>query len=334
MTMYNINVNCINCTCDKAGQQYEGGTDLEVLFIANEGYEFKTTQRIKYGVITTQTILIDNKTMAFRMSGCRGDIKGTIEATELIAGDVYKFTNLYVITDEMLSKLAKSTFINDTPEVVSLSNYIYNLYRLPFKLTPKSQDQDIVLSNTTASGVVAKPIGSDYNIKLGIIKVPEKYQNVYDYKNVSATIHLPFTNPIELPVEYVVNQTISVEYQIDLYNYLATINISSSLTNSVVKSEVVEIGSKIPFLSKVDNNPSIKEVKKLVDNKVKIPSIVITRNIPYDNGVGDYGKEVKEWCKIGDKTGYVKFSDVMLKTTATEQEDAIIKNLLLSGVFV
>lgn len=334
MTMYNINVNCINCTCDKAGQQYEGDTYLEVLFIADEGYEFKTPQRIKYGVITTQTYLIDNKTMAFRMNNCRGDIKGTIEATEIVEGDVFKFTNLYVITDEMLSKLAKKTFINDKPEIVSLSNYIYNLYRLPFKLTPKSKDQDIVLSNTTASGVVAKPIGSDYNIKLGTIKVPEKYQNVYDYKNVSATIHLPFTNPIDLPIEYVVNQTVSVEYQIDLYNYLATINISSSLTNSVVKSEIIEIGSKIPFLSKVDNNPSIKEVKKLVDNKVRTPSIVITRNIPYDNGVGDYGKEVKEWCKIGDKTGYVKFSDVMLKTTATEQEDAIIKNLLLSGVFV
>ena len=116
-------------------------------------------------------------------------------------------------------------------------------------------------------------------IDLGEIYVPRKHNNSYDYMNTDALLHLPFSNAIDLDLEYVIGCHVGVKYVLDLYSGYVTINISSSRVNKVIRSETLKIGRDIPFIRRVGGD-TINQLSTSggVNNGVLTPFIELVRN--------------------------------------------------------
>jgi len=68
-------------------------------------------------------------------------------------------------------------------------------------------------------------------------------------------------------------------------------------------------------------------------NIIDTAFIEIVRNIPYDT-VNIFGKETIDYGVIGDYHGFIKCQNVMLETSATNEEKEEIASLLKGGIFI
>ena len=167
---------------------------------------------------------------------------------------------------------------------------------------------------------------------MGTIKVTEKYKNVYDYSNVMYILHLPYFDKIYLDSEYVVNQSIKIEYVFDIYTGSVTVNVYSSFIDSVIESRTNIVVSQIPFLQK-QTHAVIGTITTVNKNNISSPFIEVVRNIPY-NVDTIFGGETIEYGVIGDYTGFTRCENILLNSSATNiEKDEIIK-LLNDGVIL
>ncbi len=167
---------------------------------------------------------------------------------------------------------------------------------------------------------------------MGNISVPEKYHNVYDYKDISCYLHLPYCETLKIESFYVVNHVLSIEYKINLYTAECTINISSDITGEIIESKIVNIGSQIPFIQ--NQTGSIKNtLKPLLNNSINTPYIEVIRNIPYNINTM-FGSETVDYGKLENYIGFIKVSEIMLNINATNEEKNEIISLLKNGVFI
>ena len=75
-----------------------------------------------------------------------------------------------------------------------------------------------------------------------------------DYMNAQAELYLPYANSIRVDIDYLMNETISIEYIINLYSGEMTINLYSTFSDSIFHSENHKIGVKIPYITAGENN--------------------------------------------------------------------------------
>ena len=244
------------------------------------------------------------------------------------------FNHLYFVDKNILKSLASERFATGGTSKVDLGTFIINVLELPFKLDDslKGVENQIVLGYTVASTKAVELLKDELVIDFGKIHIPNKYNNSFDYLNTETRLHAPFSNIINLDANYVVGYDINVKYIIDLYTGDGTINVTSSKIKKVIHSETVKIGRNIPFIRY--NNDVVNSISSNygVNNELLSPYIEVIRNIPYYDNV--FTNEVVTYGQLNNVKGYVTVNNIILNSSATQQEKNEIVNLLRNGVYI
>ena len=325
-----------NCTCNYSDGEVITNDKPDIILTANNGYEFDGVFSLKRGAITTNFIVSDDKSTL---------TKSITDGYNYVLNDKYiavkkvekigNFANIYYTNENELTELSKVRFANASSETVDYGSFITALYKLPFPIDSgilANEKSNIILGNYDSNVKSTRLITYKTEIDGGIISVPEKYKNVYDYLNTECILHLPNFNKMYINTEYVIGQTLTIKYIIDLYTGNVTANVYSSFIDDIIETQTQQIAENIPFIQK-QNNSIVGTVSNINKNAITTAFIEIVRNIPYDNE-NIFGKETIDYCVIGTKTGYIKVSDVVLNCTATVEEKEEIEQLLKEGVFI
>lgn len=326
-----------NCTCN-----YENGEKVDttkpVVISANSGYDFKGVNTYKKGTTTYEFTKNEDNTQLYIETASFTDnydyyINDNYSATknsELVSG----FVNLYNVTNTELKALSKTRFVDVGGNTVDYGAFITQLYVLPFEIDSGliGEKDNIILGNYDSNVKSTLIRDSKLYIDGGIITVPNKYNNVYDYLNTTCTLRLPYFNPIIIDVDNVIDKTLTIQFIVDLYSGNCTATIISSFTGGIIHSETTNIVTQIPFIQK-QNNSIVNQLSNVNENLIDTPFIEITRNIPYyTNDV--FGKATIVFDTIGSVTGYCEVSDIQLITTATNEEKEEIESILKDGIFI
>lgn len=323
-----------NATCN-----YEDGEFIDnskdIIITANDGYTFKSHYSYRKGVVTytinNQTIYLIIETSSVHDNiYLDDDYTATREVEQLGT-----FVNLYKTNQTELTELSKVRFSGSTGQVTDYGSYISSLYILPFNIPSDIiGDKSVILLGNLDSNVKSTLISNYvFDVDGGSIEIPLKYNNIYDFVNTECILHLPFLDKIHLNSEYVIGQTLSITFTIELYSGNLTVNIKSSFNNEIVASVQGLIGMNIPFIQKSNGNV-INSVSNVYKNRNNRCFVEVNRNIPYTKNNNVFGGSVVEYGKIGDYTGYLECDEIVLETNATNQEQEEIKNLLRNGVFI
>lgn len=321
-----------NCTCNYSNGEVITEDKPKIILTVNDGYEFDGVFSYRKGAITSQFSLNDEKT---ELSTTVSDGYNYVLNDEYIAvkkvEKIGDFTRLYNPVESELTDLAKVRFQND----VDMGQYITALFKIPFEIPTDlitEEKRNIVLgtldTNVSANGL------NTYNmiVNIGTITVPEKYENVYDYIDTECILNLPFFDKVYLSNEFVIGQTLRIEYIIDLYSGNATANIYSSFTGGIVESTNGVVACNIPFVQK-NNNNVVGLISNINKNIIDNAYIEVIRNKPY-NVETVFGAETIDFGVIGNYNGYIEVSDVVLNSSATNEEKTEITNLLKEGVTI
>lgn len=325
-----------NCTCNYSDGEIITNDKPDIILTANNGYEFDGVYKYLRGVITSSfSVSSDKKTLYTSISdGYNYELNDEYNATKSVE-KIGNFANLYYTNENELTELSKVRFVSDSSATVDYGSFITALYKLPFPIDSgilANEQSNIILGNYDSNVKSTRLITYKTEIDGGIISVPEKYQNVYDYLNTECILHLPNFNKMYINTEYVIGQTLTIKYIIDLYTGNVTANVYSSFIDDIIETQTQQIAENIPFIQK-QNNSVVGTVSNINKNTITTAFIEIVRNIPYDNE-NIFGKETIDYCVIGTKTGYIKVSDVVLNCTATVEEKEEIEQLLKEGVFI
>lgn len=321
-----------NCTCNYSNGEVITDDKPNIVITANDGYEFDGVYTYLRGVITSSfSVSDDKKTLSTSISdGYNYELDDVYKAVKIVE-KIGDFTRLYNPVESELTELAKLRFQND----VDMGQYITALFKIPFAIPTDmitEEKRNIVLgtydSNVTANGLTT------YNmfVDIGEITIPEKYQNVYDYIDTECVLNLPFFDKVYLSNEFVIGQTLRIEYIIDLYSGNATCNIYSSFTGGIVESTNGVISCNIPFVQKINNNV-VGLISNINKNIIDTAYVEVIRNRPY-NIETVFGNETIDFGVIGDYNGFIKVSDVVLNSSATNEEKNEIIDLLKEGVTI
>lgn len=247
------------------------------------------------------------------------------------------FNHLYLVDKTILKSISKERFgVSNGENVVDLGQYIINVLELPFEIdnSIKGLKTPIKLGKHLLETEAIELIDDEININLGKIYVPNKYNNVYDYVNTDIYLHLPFSEKLKLDVEYVINETIGINYIIDLYSGETTINITSSkIGGNIIHSQKIKIGRNIPFIRKSGDVTGDIIQNNGLNNKIYKPFIEVIRNKPYemDNPFND---DILVKTNLIHEKGYVIVENIILNTIASLEEKERILTVLKRGVYI
>lgn len=332
-TVYTITITGTlkNCTCNYSNGEVITDDKPDIILTANNGYEFDGVFSLKRGAFTTNFTVSDDKST---LTESVTDGYNYVLNDEYIAvkkvEKIGEFTRIYNPVESELTELAKVRFQND----IDMGQYITALFKIPFEIPTDliTEKRNIILgtldTNVTANGLIT------YNmvVDVGTITIPEKYENVYDYIDTECILHLPYFDKIYLNNEFVIGQTVRIEYLVDLYSGNATYNIYSSFTGGIVESANGVICCNIPFVQKT-NNSVVGLISNINKNIIDTAYIEVIRNIPYNvNTI--FGGETIEYGVIGDYEGFTRCENVLLNSRATNTEKEEIIKLLNEGVIL
>lgn len=267
-------LNAIQLTAESG---YNFQTDIQVLFYAGStvASEYNVTGNNKSDITiplntTAENTITDNMT----------NIVLTASATKIEQHAGYEHN--YLITDTELNALSNEQIWNyvggDTNEGhYNVSAYINNLVQLPFKVDTQTSVERISLGRVQAHTVSHEAKSKIINLDLGVVNVPKKYNNAYDYQTQSIKLYTPFVAPITIDPVNAINKTIHIVYNVDLSNGNLTVNLYND--NVLFFTGNNNIGSQLPFLNTLKNT-IINRDTHFNDNDVRQPYIVVTRETP------------------------------------------------------
>lgn len=319
---------------------------------ALDGWEFVSLEcggNGSYGYTTYEFVVSeDGKTATYEdfklgkngLSSATFKLTGTVmrEATKPLP-DYLGFNHVYLMTPQQLIDFTKERFVGGTSEnQIDLGQYIINILELPFKIdkTLLGSIMNIVVGNVNMTTQGTEILNDELKIDVGNIVIPSTYNNGYDYTSTNVLLHLPYARTVELPLEYTINQTINVEYIINLYTGDTTLNLRSSKINDVIfYSSTFKLGRNIPFINNTGSQEVIgtQQPTTPVNNGVYTAFIEVVRNKPHglDN---PFNETTSEEVMLGDVKGYVSVDDIELKNVATLKEYEYIKSILKEGVLI
>ena len=323
-------------------------TGYEIYFVAGDDFEFELITpdkanigyRDDYGSYIYFPYNFENPSIANVVVGSDfSDVSfvGLVGNSSEI--DTKGVNDVFLITDETMREIINANFnFNNGQETIDYGKYILGLLELPFSIDAefiKFTDVEIGLAGykTGFSGDLLK---SDVlNVNMGVIEVIENKNNFLDYVNTVAVLHLPFSDPVNIDINYVIGYEIGIEYLINLYDGLATINISSSKIGGVITTLSIDLNVSIPFGSVSSqppkNDPS--NVKLGGYNGVTSPYVEILRNdAVLENGF--FTIPVVDETLLIEQNGFVKIDEIDLKVKASKDEKEMILNAINQGVII
>lgn len=253
--------------------------------------------------------------------------------------NVQGVNQVYELDSQGVSVISSKQFDFFTGQTnLKFGDYLLGLIKLPFAIPNDviSNDNVAVKLGDFDTGVTGKLINAEkLEIDLGSIKTPLKFNNSLDFTNVTCVLYLPFCEPINIEHDFVIGETISIQYIVNLYNGEMVVNISSSKNNEVIITKNIDLNIDVPFAN-VQNRPpknDSRDIRLGVDNGVRTAHIVIMRNdVILPNGT--FTIPIIDEKPLQDETGFLKIDEIELQCLATDSELAKIKTLLNTGVFI
>ena len=253
--------------------------------------------------------------------------------------DVVGFNQLYLVDKDILESLSTERFEEGTGDavgIIDIGQYFINILELPFSINEdiKGNKTSIKIASLQLVTEAIQLLNDSMSVDLGTIFIPSKYNNTYDYINTEVRLHLPFSQTIELDINYSISQTIDTTYIIDLYTGDTTINITSTkLDNEIIFNDTIKIGKNIPFIQKNGDVTGNLSTSNGINNNIFTAFIEVIRNKPHEiNSV--FNTDMLKQTKLINESGFIGVSNVILNTEATLQEKNNIVSLLKSGVFI
>lgn len=337
-----------NCYCS-----YENNEEINPTkpceIIANSGYIFPTQISYPYTAIINDVevvkyaSVIDNGYRLHFDFSFNSNISTIILNSEYTAvkevDNISDFVNTYYVTKQTLKELAKKRFLKLSSEsgvtYVDLGEFIVGLYVLPLGI-PKiliTSEQNIKLGYQD-SKVPANVINAyKWEYDLGVITIPAKYNNAYDFLKTEVFLNVPFFDQQELPI-YTIGHDLHIKMLFDCYSGCGTLLVKDTFTNSYIVNKTQKIVIDVPYvqtgLNTVFNKLGNTNVNPLIDTCF----VSVIRNTPYNND-NEYGKNLNASVVIGSVQGYAEFSkSTVISTVATDTELEMINRLLANGVYI
>lgn len=312
---------------------------------ANDGYTFESD-----GSLTYQRDLLDRETLTIKATHTNtatvtlpadinwsnqdyfmltmGAVKSEIVETTGGFTNIYKadYTNLLKFSNEVIVKITGGT--GGGVQSYDVTPYINNLIMLPFNV-PTGEKSTIVAGNETFTTQLPTVDNNYLTVDLGKIKVDEQYKNGFDYYQVKTRLMLPYTNMIELDPKHVINQTVSIQYIVNVVNGDTTINLSNN--DDLFYSNQVNLASEIPFISSATKGSQytvINQLKTVFRNSIKQAYIIIEQPTPVLNS--DF-YPTNEKGTLKGYTGNVKAS-LLNNMDINSNELNALQNILETGV--
>lgn len=317
----------------------EEGT-YNVTFFSNLGYKLESARINGGGWWLTFDINPDQKKTGVEEYSVDRNTYAQIETTyQQPETDVVGFNNLYLVDSTILKELSKERFLVgegiDT-KLIDLGTYILNVLELPFPIVEeiKGIEDKIKLGNNLLTVSALFLTKDEMVLDLGTITVPQKYFNSYDYLETNIYLHLPFTNRIEIDVNYAIGQEISVQYVIDLYSGDTTIIVSSSYKDiGIIYSNKTKLGKNIPFINKMGGVVGDLQTNVGLNNKLYQCYIEVIRNKPFEID-SQFNETTTRKTKLLNETGLVSVNNIVLDVECTLSEKNSIISILGNGVVI
>ena len=320
-----------NCTCNyKDGETLS--LDKNIIITATENYYFDRDFKYKIGVNTyfikhnetKDELILEVKTVTEDIYFY--DKYFAVEKTTKLNG----FINIYNPTESEILKLSEKRFVHNDVwgTEIDMFSYITNLFITPFKIPTdliQKDKKDIILGYSNSfvkSNVINTYV---YKLDLGKIHITGKYNNSFDYLNTNCTIHLPFTNSIDIDVNYVIDKDISVTYFYNFYTGDTTINIYSN--DILINTIDTNISTTYPYIMD-------KEVKSNFNtihyNELDNMYIILERSKPLNS---DNKKQIFIQDKIINYSGFMIVDNITINNfNGLKNEFDMISELLKEGV--
>lgn len=241
------------------------------------------------------------------------------------------FLRSYIADDDLLNDLSNLIYTGDAVQMNDLTSSIHKIYKIPFKI-----DEELIRDDKRKIylGVYETPAESyllDVSTLIydfGGVEVPLIYNNLFDYKDTEAIIHLPFIEPIPVDIFKVIGGRVECILYLDVYTGEGTYIITSDkIEGNILFKRDVTVGYEIPILNKT-NNMLINNLSRFTFDLDYLFKIEINRNIPLDNNK-NYNLV---YDKISNYGGNIKVEDLEIKSKATRSEKEEIKMILEQGI--
>ena len=246
----------------------------------------------------------------------------------------HDFFTVYIPTNENIETINNSIFLQGS-ETVNIMQY-FSSYKKFFCNIPIDGYKQLK-ANKYDFGVTA-PYTKNYNLDIdcGSVNVEELYHSLLDYSPFSRlTIFLPFIGFQELDVSMVMNNVLHVIYTVDVLSgrCLAKLFVVIEEKECCIAEYGGTIASDEVFSTSGQYNGSYELLTSMQLGELT-PFILVNTKVPLDNGGTNLdGLPVDEVKRVGDCTGYVKYSFINASgCSGTDAEKTEIENLLKSGI--
>lgn len=322
--------------------EVEKGNKVTVQVAPKIGYYFSGTDTCKMLIEDELenvpfTLTSDGK-MYLEMDESYSNYTLTLEFT-VTSGEqpvVSKRTNFYTVyapTDENMKKINSTVFIDNNDVIGKFISYKKFWCDIPTDGIAKVKAGNYGF-NFEAPVVHVNIIDVD----CGSVNVEELHHSLLDYSPFSRlTIYLPFIGFMDLDDKLVMGKAVRVNYRVDVLSGRCLAEVYTMIddsTESCIASYAGTIASDEPLSQGQVNYKGGYELMTSMQLGELTPFILVNTQVPLDNGnVNLDGLPVEEVKRVGDCTGYIKYSFINASgCSGTDAEKTEIENLLKSGI--
>ena len=244
-----------------------------------------------------------------------------------------KAIHIYNMSDGEINTTMNSLvekFGQNGPETVDFTNFINQIYRIPFNVpNDLTENVDKIEVGKYSVDVKTKQVNQDkLIIDGGSISVEPHYKNSNDYSPIECILYLPFTKEVNLNINDIINHTINIKYNIDLLSGATTIIVSNE--NNEIYTGQFNISTSLEFYGLYEDKV-VNRLNSTYINDILQAYIKLIYNKPIENLVS---YETMEHGVLKDYHGFTKISNIDLQGTYNYNESTEIIELLKQGVFI
>ena len=249
---------------------------------------------------------------------------------------VSKRTNFYTVyapTDENMKKINSTVFIDNHDVINKFISYKKFWCKIPTDGTAKMR-----AGNYDFNFEAPVVHGNIIDVDCGSVNVVELHHSLLDYSPFSRlTIYLPFIGFMDLDDKLVMGKVVRVNYRVDVLSGRCLAEVYTMIDNSTescIASYAGTIASDEPLSQGQVNYKGGYELMTSMQLGELTPFILVNTQVPLDSGSANLdGLPVEEVKRVGDCTGYIKYSFINASgCSGTEAEKTEIENLLKSGI--
>ena len=325
--------------------EVDKGSNVTIQVAPREGYYFSNDDSCYFEIVgelenipfTLSTNGYMYLTMDESDSNYQFELSFTVTAGEPVVTTVRQnFYTVYAPTPDNMKTINDSVFISSEGDVSVVNKFIS--YKKFWCVIPI--DGTAPLKAGGYSFGVEAPVvhQSIVDVDCGSVSVEELHHSLLDYSPFSRlTIYLPFIGFMDLDDKMVMGKTVRVNYRVDTLSGRCLAEIYTMIddnTESCIASYAGTIASDEPISQGQVNYKGGYELMTSMQLGELTPFILVNTQVPLDSGsVNLDGLPVEEVKRVGDCTGYIKYSFINASgCSGTDAEKTEIENLLKSGI--